>query len=148
MKYSVLKFFIFIGIIGIIASSIGAKMFEDDRAMSIAAARASEISISDYSPEMFYAHAEEYKLYRNLCIAGVVASLLLTSACTVAHVAGKSADEKKANATTNTTTNSTSKQPTIKDKLTELESLKNSKLISEKEYSEMRKEILASIKEV
>ena len=63
MKYSVLKFFIFIGIIGIIASSIGAKMFEDDRAMSIAAARASEISISDYSPEMFYAHAEEYKLY-------------------------------------------------------------------------------------
>ena len=146
MKYGVLKFFIFVGIVGIIASSIGAKMFEDDRAMSIAAARASEISISDYSPDMFYALADEEELYRNLCVVGIVASVLLTSACTVAHVAGKSADGKKANATTNTTTNSTSKQPTIKDKLTELESLKNNKLITEKEYVEMRKEILATIR--
>lgn len=65
----------------------------------------------------------------------------------MAHVAGKSADEKKAKETSNTATKNTQKQPTIKEKLTELENLKNSKLITEKEYVEMRKEILATIME-
>lgn len=146
MKYSVLKFFIFVGIVGIIASAIGTKVCEDDRAMAEAAAKATAYDDFSFSIRA-YADAEEEELYRNLCIAGVVASILLTSACIVAHVAGKSADEKKAKETSNTATKNTQKQPTIKEKLTELENLKNSKLITEKEYVEMRKEILATIKE-
>ena len=145
MKYSVLKFFIFVGIVGIIAGTIGAKVCEDDIGMSKAVANIYEYTDS-YSYLKECDEIEKLELYKALCIAGIVASVLLTTSCTVAHVAGKSADEKKANATTNTTTNSTSKQPTIKDKLTELESLKNNKLITEKEYVEMRKEILATIK--
>lgn len=145
MKYSVLKFFIFVGIVGIIAGTIGAKVCEDDRAMAEAAAKATAYDDFSFSIRA-YADADEEELYRNLCIVGVVTSLILTSACIVAHVAGKSADEKKAKAATNIATSTVPKQPSVKEKLTELENLKNSKLISEKEYSEMRKEILASIK--
>lgn len=149
MKYSVLKFFIFVGIVGAIASGIGVKEFDDRRDMAKAAGSLYNGEFHrNLRDNLNYEEILKYDDYKTLCIAGVVASILLTSACTVAHVAGKSADEKKANATTNTLTKPVPKRPSIKDKLTELKTLKNSKLITEKEYSEMRSEILASIKEV
>lgn len=146
MKYSVLKFFIFVGIVGIIAGTIGAKVCEDDIGMSKAVADIYEYTDS-YSYLKKCDEIEKLELYKALCIAGIVASVLLTTSCTVAHVAGKSADEKKAKVTTNTATNATPRQPSAKERLTELENLKSSNLITEKEYTEMRKEILATIKE-
>lgn len=147
MKYSVLKFFIFVGIVGIIASGIGVKEFDERRDMAKAAGSLYNGEFHrNLRDNLNYEEILRYDDYKNLCIAGIIASVLLTTACTVAHIAGKSVDEKKANATTNTLTKPVPKQATIKEKLTELESLKNSKLISEKEYSEMRKEILATIK--
>lgn len=144
MKYSVLKFFIFVGIVGIIASSVGAVEFEDRRGMSEAVANIYEYTDS-YAYYVECEEIEQLELYKTLCIAGVVASLILTSACIVAHTSGKSADEKKAKATTNTVTNATPRQPSAKERLTELENLKSSKLITEKEYTAMRKEILETI---
>ena len=142
MKYSVLKFFVFVGIIGIIASGIGVKKFEDERARTRAVANAYEFAGDSYSYDNAYEEIQKFEFYKTLCIAGVVASILLTSACTVAHVSGKLADEKKEYDTTNSPT----KQLSFKEKLTELESLKDSKLITEKEYTEIRKEILTDIK--
>lgn len=148
MKYSVLKFFIFVGIVGAIASGIGVKEFDDRRDMAKAAGSLYNGEFHrNLRDNLNYEEILKYDDYKTLCIAGVVASILLTSACTVAHVAGKSADEKKANETTNTTSSIPTKQQSVKEKLTELEILKNSKLITEKEYSEMRKEILLTIKE-
>lgn len=137
MKYSVLKFFIIVGIIGTIASFVG--MNEMESRAGIARAAGSIYNNNYYSNDrenLYYDEIKEFQFYKNLCITGIIASILLSATCTVAHVAGKNSDKKK--------TSKPSQFNTIVDKLKELDTLKNSNLITEQEYNEKRNNILAN----